>query len=66
MGDEMAIVVGERDAEVVGLARKRLKGERDVAEHALQSPRAADRGSRGKGEHVGRLVDPAPARIKRA
>ena len=32
MGDEMAIMVGERDAELVGLARQRLIGERDVAE----------------------------------
>ena len=32
MGDEMAIVVGERDAELVRLARQRLIGQRDIAE----------------------------------
>ena len=32
MGDEMAIVVGERDAELVRLARQRLIGQGDIAE----------------------------------
>jgi hypothetical protein len=32
MGDEMAVMIGERDAELVGLARQGLEGQRDVAE----------------------------------
>ena len=65
MGDEMAIVVGERHAELLGLARERLEGERDVAERRRR-PRRRSRVGRRKGEHVGRLVDAAPARVERA
>ena len=32
MGDEMAIVVGERRAEFIRLTRQRLVGKRDIAE----------------------------------
>src|SRR5689334_19375073 len=77
MGDEVAIVVGERDRELRGLALERLEGERDVAEmqpRLLMASVAAlaergdavrDRLYSREGEHVGRTVDPAPARIER-
>ncbi len=53
VGDEMAVMVGERLALVGRLARQRFEREHDVAEQ----PRLGDLSRRdsGEGEHVGRL-----------
>ena len=34
MGEEVALVIGERQSKVLGLAGKRLVGERDIAKRS--------------------------------
>ena len=63
MRDEMAIMVGERNPERIRFARQRLISQRDIAERG--GPRDAGRAAAGEGEHVGRLVDAAPAQVQR-
>ena len=65
MRNQMAVVVGERDARLPGFALERLVGERDVAEQR-RFPAAAVGWRRRKRQHVRRLVQPAPAGVQRA
>ena len=63
MGEEVAIVVGGRDAEVLGLAGERLVGERDIAKGRWVPETTGRR--RRKREHVRRLVEATPTQVER-
>ncbi len=65
---EMAEVVDERLAFVVGLPPQGLVGDGDITEHArrIVVVTRAGRLQGGKRQYVGRLVDAAPIAVQRA